>query len=178
MRKNSPPGSGPALVCRWAGGIAGATTACRMAVAVEAWVHNDTTDDPQKVLPSSICSYTASPPLRALLFLRLRRHADHLHTGAARRIHREDHVLILHGRVALHEYDLLRTILVDVVDPLEERVLRIGRLVDRVLFVGEYFQHYLLVFDVFGLRRRIGIRHLHVGPLPPQGYDHDKDEKQ
>ena len=46
----------------------------------------------------------------------LRRNADDLHPSAAGDVHRPDHVLVLHLRIALHEHDLVRARIVDVLE--------------------------------------------------------------
>src|SRR6185312_9117850 len=61
---------------------------------------NDTTDEPGKVRPSYHFTEKFVP---SLLGCRLRRSADDLHPGAARLVHRENHVLIGDLGVALDE---------------------------------------------------------------------------
>src|SRR5215207_8621010 len=59
-----------------------------------------------------------------------RRNADDLDAGTARLVHREDHRVVLHHRVALHEDDLLRAGRIQLLEALVESGLLDRDLVD------------------------------------------------
>ena len=83
-----------------------------------------TADDAQKG-SSAVSSNEVRLSRRAAYFARaavvarrvLRRNADDLHAGAARDVHRVDDVAVLHLRITLHEDDLLRARIVDLLEP-------------------------------------------------------------
>src|SRR5450432_1698429 len=133
-----------------------------MSIPTSATTKNNATDASRDASVAGSYESSAAKVARLQLRLRnvLRRNSDDLHACSACLVHAEDHILILHRWITLHENNLVRTRFEALLETRCELFLGHRLAVDFVRAPGHHLKYGLVGRLLHGVRLRRRIRQL------------------